>query len=61
MIPLFLSSPFSHKLVTYKGDYNTFLGTLSERLRNARKAADAQEVKRKHVQAFIDRFRRGER
>ena len=48
---------FSHKLVTYKGDYKTFLGTLSERLRNARKAADAQEVKRKHVQAFIDRFR----
>ncbi len=30
---------------------------MTERLRNARKAAEAQEAKRKHVQSFIDRFR----
>ncbi|GAX81005.1 hypothetical protein CEUSTIGMA_g8440.t1 [Chlamydomonas eustigma] len=47
----------SRKLTTYKGDYNTFMATMAERMRNARKAAEAQDVKRKHVQAFIDRFR----
>ena len=42
-----------------QGDYTTFMRTMTERIRNARKAAEAQEVKRKHVQAFIDRFRCG--
>jgi len=47
----------SRKLTVYKGDYNTYERTMSERIRNARKAAEAQELKRKHVQSFIDRFR----
>jgi len=47
----------SQKLTTYKGDYSTFVGTMTERIRNAKRAAEAHEVKRKHVQAFIDRFR----
>jgi hypothetical protein len=41
-----------------QGDYNTFESTVAERLRNARKAAEAQDLRRKHVQSFIDRFRR---
>lgn len=30
---------------------------LQERVRNAKQAAEAQDMKRKHMQAFIDRFR----
>ncbi len=40
-----------------QGNYSTFEKTMTERLRNARKAAEAQDAKRKHVQSFIDRFR----
>jgi ATPase subunit of ABC transporter with duplicated ATPase domains len=40
-----------------QGDYNTFERTMAERQRNAKKAADSQDMKRKHIQAFIDRFR----
>ncbi|KAG1664619.1 hypothetical protein FOA52_004494 [Chlamydomonas sp. UWO 241] len=47
----------SQKLVTYKGDYNTFVGTMTERVRNSKRAAEAADVKRKHIQAFIDKFR----
>ena len=52
-------SKHSHRplQVTYRGDYNTFVGTMAERIRNAKNAAEAHETKRKHVQAFIDRFR----
>ncbi|GIL87925.1 hypothetical protein Vretifemale_15973 [Volvox reticuliferus] len=47
----------SQKIITYKGNYSVFEKTMTERLRNQRKAAEAQEAKRKHVQQFIDRFR----
>ncbi|EFJ43918.1 hypothetical protein VOLCADRAFT_65399 [Volvox carteri f. nagariensis] len=47
----------SQKIITYKGNYSIFEKTMTERLRNQRKAAEAQEAKRKHVQQFIDRFR----
>ncbi|PNW76832.1 hypothetical protein CHLRE_11g478128v5 [Chlamydomonas reinhardtii] len=47
----------SQKIITYKGNYSTFEKTMTERLKNAKKAAEAQDAKRKHVQAFIDRFR----
>mmetsp|Transcript_18986 Transcript_18986/g.32470 ORF Transcript_18986/g.32470 Transcript_18986/m.32470 type:complete len:755 (+) Transcript_18986:110-2374(+) len=47
----------SQKLASYKGDYDTFENTVAERTRNARKAAEAQDLKRKHIQTFIDRFR----
>ncbi|KAL6757773.1 ABC transporter family protein [Haematococcus lacustris] len=47
----------SLKLTSYKGDYNTFERTMAERLKNAKKAAEAQDQKRKHIQSFIDRFR----
>ncbi|PNH01238.1 ABC transporter F family member 3 [Tetrabaena socialis] len=51
----------SQKIVTYKGNYSLFERTMTERLRNAKKAAEAQDTKRKHVQQFIDRFRLFER
>lgn len=45
------------KLVYYKGDYNTFEKTQKENLRQQRKAYEAQQLKIKHMQEFIDRFR----
>eukprot|EP00250_Pteridium_aquilinum_P019406 c24419_g1_i1 orf=140-2392(+) len=47
----------AQKLVTYKGDYDTFERTRSERLRNQQKAVEANERTRAHMQAFIDKFR----
>jgi ATP-binding cassette subfamily F protein 3 len=40
-----------------QGNYDVFEKTMTERLKNAKKAADAQDMKRKHIQSFIDRFR----
>lgn len=45
------------KLEYYKGDYDTFERTRSERAKNAARASEAQDARRAHVQAFIDRFR----
>mmetsp|Transcript_9139 Transcript_9139/g.17183 ORF Transcript_9139/g.17183 Transcript_9139/m.17183 type:complete len:776 (-) Transcript_9139:93-2420(-) len=45
------------KVIAYRGNYDVFEKTMAERLRNAAKAAEASEAKRKHVQSFIDRFR----
>jgi ATPase subunit of ABC transporter with duplicated ATPase domains len=47
----------SRTIVTYRGNFDTFEKTMRERQRNARAAAEAQDAKRKHMQAFIDRFR----
>lgn len=43
----------SRSLTCYKGDYSTFERTMNERVRNAAKAAEAQETKRKHVQVGV--------
>lgn len=40
-----------------QGNYDIFEQTMAERMRNAKKQAEAQTQKRQHVQAFIDRFR----
>lgn len=45
------------KLVYYKGDYDTFERTRAEKRRHAEKAAESQDMRRRHVQAFIDKFR----
>lgn len=45
------------KLITYKGDYDTFERTRAERLRNQQKAVEANDRTRSHMQAFIDKFR----
>ncbi|XP_024537100.1 ABC transporter F family member 3 [Selaginella moellendorffii] len=45
------------KLVTYKGDYDTFERTRAERLSNQQKAHESNERTRAHIQAFVDKFR----
>uniref|UniRef100_A0A6N2MGG1 ABC transporter domain-containing protein n=1 Tax=Salix viminalis TaxID=40686 RepID=A0A6N2MGG1_SALVM len=45
------------KLTAYKGDYDTFERTREEQLKNQRKAVEANEKSRAHMQTFIDKFR----
>jgi hypothetical protein len=42
--------PPCRSITTYKGNYDVFVKTAEERLRNATKAAEAQAAKRAHVQ-----------
>ncbi len=41
----------------YKGNYENFFKTRSERLKNQQREYEAQEQLRAHTQAFIDKFR----
>jgi ATP-binding cassette, subfamily F, member 3 len=45
------------KLTLYRGDYSSFERQRSERLALDQKFAKKQEAQRKHLQAFVDRFR----
>jgi ATP-binding cassette, subfamily F, member 3 len=45
------------KLVTYTGNYDTFERTRAERLENDAAQRAKNEAKRKHMQAFVDRFK----
>jgi ATP-binding cassette subfamily F protein 3 len=45
------------KLVTYTGNYDTFERTRAERLENDAAQRAKTEAKRKHMQAFVDRFK----
>ncbi len=45
------------KLVTYTGNYDTFERTRAERLENDAAQRAKNEARRKHMQAFVDRFR----
>lgn len=47
----------AQKLITYKGNYDTFEKTREEQLKNQQKAIEANERARAHMQAFIDKFR----
>lgn len=44
------------KLDTYHGNYDSFVRTRQERLKNQQRAFEAQQLQRKHIQSFIDRF-----
>ena len=46
-----------YKLEYYRGDYETFRKARSERLLNQQREFDSQQLYRKHLQAFIDRWR----
>lgn len=49
---------FDHrKLVMYGGNYDTFCRTRAMQKELLSKQAEKQEAKRKHLQAFVDRFR----
>src|SRR5215207_1623455 len=45
------------KLTLYRGDYTTFARRLAERQLQQTKMREKQEAERKHLQAFVDRFR----
>src|SRR5215510_10947000 len=45
------------KLTLYRGDYSSFERQRTERLALDQKFAKKQEAQRKHLQAFVDRFR----
>lgn len=45
------------KLTFYRGNYDGFARQRAEKLELAAKAHEKQEAKRKHMQAFVDRFR----
>ncbi|KYR01918.1 ABC transporter-related protein [Tieghemostelium lacteum] len=45
------------KLDYYKGNYSVFERTRTDRLKSQQRVFEAQQNQRKHVQAFIDRFR----
>ncbi|RYY32773.1 ATP-binding cassette domain-containing protein, partial [archaeon] len=41
----------------YRGDYDTYERLRAEKARHAARAAESQDMKRAHIQAFIDKFR----
>jgi len=41
----------------YKGNYDAYERVRNERLKQQQKAHDAQQTQRKHIQAFVDKFR----
>lgn len=45
------------KLISYKGDYDTFERTRDEQLKNQQKAIESSEKAKEHMQKFIDKFR----
>jgi len=45
------------KLDFYRGNYDAFEKVRNDRLKNQQKQHEAQQTQRKHMQAFIDRFR----
>ncbi|XP_015590297.1 ATP-binding cassette sub-family F member 3 isoform X2 [Cephus cinctus] len=45
------------KIESYRGNYDQFSKTKTERERNQQREFEAQQAKRAHVQEFIDRFR----
>ncbi|XP_042195099.1 ATP-binding cassette sub-family F member 3 [Callorhinchus milii] len=47
----------SQRLETYRGDYENFIKTKEERLKNQQREYEAQRQYREHIQVFIDRFR----
>ena len=53
----FILSLESQKLTLYRGGYSAFEKLRSERLLLDQKAAKKQEAQRKHLQAFVDRFK----
>ncbi|KAM4566695.1 ATP-binding cassette sub-family F member 3 [Odontesthes bonariensis] len=47
----------SQRLDSYRGDYENFVKTKEDRLKNQQREYDAQLQYRQHIQVFIDRFR----
>ncbi|XP_047450560.1 ATP-binding cassette sub-family F member 3 [Mugil cephalus] len=47
----------SQRLDSYRGDYENFIKTKEDRLKNQHREYEAQMQYRQHIQVFIDRFR----
>ncbi|GAB1599407.1 ATP-binding cassette sub-family F member 3-like [Argonauta hians] len=47
----------SGRIDTYKGNYEMFMKSREDRLKNQQKEYEAQQQYREHIQVFIDRFR----
>ncbi|KAF4116954.1 ATP-binding cassette sub-family F member 3 [Onychostoma macrolepis] len=47
----------SQRLESYRGDYENFIKTKEDRLKNQHREYEAQLQYREHIQVFIDRFR----
>lgn len=47
----------ARKIENYRGNYDNFMASMSEKLRNQQREYEAQQMHRKHTQEFIDRFR----
>ncbi|TRY71446.1 hypothetical protein DNTS_010934 [Danionella cerebrum] len=47
----------SQRLESYRGDYENFVKTKDDRLKNQQREYEAQLQYREHIQVFIDRFR----
>ncbi|KAM4895138.1 ATP-binding cassette sub-family F member 3 isoform 2-T2 [Sylvia borin] len=47
----------SQRLDMYRGDFENFMKTKEERLKNQQREYEAQQQYREHIQVFIDRFR----
>ncbi|NXD38440.1 ABCF3 protein, partial [Copsychus sechellarum] len=47
----------SQRLDMYRGDFENFIKTKEERLKNQQREYEAQQQYREHIQVFIDRFR----
>jgi len=48
---------FEKKLWQYPGNYDTYESARAEKIKNLQRAHEAQEMRKKHIQKFIDRFR----
>ncbi|KAJ1527318.1 hypothetical protein ONE63_008835 [Megalurothrips usitatus] len=56
-VPTDIIHLYAQRLESYRGNYEQFDKTKSEKLKNQQREWEAQQSHREHVQAFIDRFR----
>ncbi|KAJ7376206.1 ATP-binding cassette sub- F member 3 [Desmophyllum pertusum] len=47
----------SQRLESYRGNYENFIKTMTEKLTNQQREYEAQQMHRQHLQAFVDRWR----
>lgn len=47
----------SQRLETYRGNYENFVKSMTEKLTNQQREYEAQQMHRQHLQAFVDRWR----
>lgn len=48
---------FPQRIDCYRGNYELFIKTKTEKMKNQQREIEAQQAQRQHVQEFIDKFR----